>query len=464
MRWRSQSRIILTAFSISLLSLQSTAGEPGICSLLLNSSLTSLDSISSGELDENSILLAYERIMDLGILNFPEVLDAQLLREMQRRGALDFVAFFALPRSPGNDSGRARPINEGLQALLKNSNANRFETSLRPLLNDILDAKASGKEVNQGSLIRARTVLREASPRRSVVMDHQAPIQSVAFSVDGRLIYAGTSQAASTRYWGRLWVHTVQGSWVSHHDIVEYHPVYSISVAPDTGNLVLGVGSNRNGKIEVRDPQGNFLFKFPNAQLTLLSSVFTSDGAHLIGGAVGQVLRIWDPSGQVVTSLPTAGARYNGLALSHQDSLLAAGGSGLEIWDLPNRHLIASPDVGGATIHGVAFSQDGQRLLSSSSEYKAMLWTSKGEHLADLVGHKSWVYGVAFTHDGKHLLTSDGLGNVGVWDSAGSLISLRKLHRDAIEAMALSPDGTLLLTGSKDGTARITPVEDLITQ
>ncbi len=103
----------------------------------------------------------------------------------------------------------------------------------------------------------------------------------------------------------------------------------------------------------------------------------------------------------------------------------------------------------------VAFSPDGQRVLTGSADKTAVVWdAATGDKLRTLQGHTSWVSSVALSPDGKRALTGSRDNTAILWDATGGekLLTL-KGHTNWVRSAAFSPDGKRALTGSLDKTA-----------
>ena len=105
----------------------------------------------------------------------------------------------------------------------------------------------------------------------------------------------------------------------------------------------------------------------------------------------------------------------------------------------------------------VAFSPDGQRIVTGSGDKTAKVWdAASGRELLTLKGHSAAIEAVAFSPDGQRIVTGSADHTAKVWEAAsGNQLLTVKGHNDAIRSVAFSPDGQRIVTWSKDRTARV---------
>ena len=114
-------------------------------------------------------------------------------------------------------------------------------------------------------------------------------------------------------------------------------------------------------------------------------------------------------------------------------------------------------------VWGLAFSRDGQTLVSSSDDGTLKLWdVAWGLEQRTLEGHVSLVTAVAYSPDGKLLASAGWDQKVRLWNSAsGELLTTFSGHTGHACAVAFSPDGKVLASGGEDVAIRLWEVASL---
>ncbi|PHN07832.1 eIF2A-related protein [Flavilitoribacter nigricans] len=105
-------------------------------------------------------------------------------------------------------------------------------------------------------------------------------------------------------------------------------------------------------------------------------------------------------------------------------------------------------------ISAVAYSPDGQLILTGSEDNTAILWDRKGRQLKTLRGHQEGVTAVAFSPKGKNILTGSRDKTAKLWSLDGKELQTFEGHWSEILTVAFSPDGNEIVTGSDDQTTR----------
>jgi WD40 repeat protein/DNA-binding CsgD family transcriptional regulator len=105
-------------------------------------------------------------------------------------------------------------------------------------------------------------------------------------------------------------------------------------------------------------------------------------------------------------------------------------------------------------IRSVAFSPDGEILVSGSDDKTVRLWnTTTGQFLRPLLGHKERVWSVAFSPDGKTVASSSEDKTVRLWNiHTAECWKILEKHTHWVRGVTFSPDGKILASGSSDRT------------
>lgn len=180
-----------------------------------------------------------------------------------------------------------------------------------------------------------------------------------------------------------------------------------------------------------------------------------ADGTRLVTVAEDGLVRWWD----VDTGLPLDGFSLaapqhvsavacaptgDPVAVAH-DPVVTVRGGGHRVMLVGHEGLVRQ----------VAFSPDGTRIATASTDRTARLWTSSGKALATLAGHEHALSDVVFSPDGLRIATASDDGTARVWDWIGTSLLTLVGHTSAVRGVAWSPDGKRIATASNDGTVRI---------
>jgi len=186
---------------------------------------------------------------------------------------------------------------------------------------------------------------------------------------------------------------------------------------------------------------------------------WSPDGQLMCSGAPDGV-KVWDLDRRdVVSTVASLEQGVTAMALSPDGATYAAA------WRDDNRiwltDTVAAKAVGvlqghTSAIETLQFSNDGTRLLSTSSDGTARVWDTKNGRQLGMRAVDDRMPGVLaiMSSDGSHVVSRDGTTAI-VWDASTGLEARRLVgHEYAVQAIVWTRDGTRCVTGSFDGSVR----------
>jgi WD40 repeat protein/serine/threonine protein kinase len=357
-----------------------------------------------------------------------------------------------------------------------------------------------GQHLASGSYDRTVKVWETSREQKELTFKgHYGYVQSVAFSPDGKRVASASSGGAAyspgtMKVWeatsgqevlakvGKEGKERVPARKPSGSFVFEYF--HSVAFSPD-GKRLASAGryydydtAQREG-MQYRPPAGEVkvwdagsgkeILTLKGHTGAVVSVTFSPDGQRLASASAGGQfdkpgdVKVWDSgSGKELLSLKGHTAALNSVAFSPDGQRLASADgrydwqkerwlSGeLKVWDAFSGQELLTLMGHASAFTSVAFSPDGTRLASASTDGTVKVWdVVSGQEVLTLKGHTGAVNSVAFSPDGKRLASGGGgdskPGEVKVWEAAGGqeVLTLPG-HNSSVYSVAFSPDGKRL--------------------
>lgn len=294
------------------------------------------------------------------------------------------------------------------------------------------------------SLLCASTLLLEAQkPQLMPPMSHATYVRALAVSPDGAYVLSAAGYLDNTVL---LW--SASGKLLK---ILEGHEndLVDAEISGD-GKYMLTLETG-NWTLHLWDKQGKELKRLEGFGIN--DACFSADNQFIYAGTSSGEIRIHDLSGTYHKSIEGGAQGINQVVCSKEYIASSDEAGIIRVFDKAGKLLKTLDGHSQQSIEGLAFSPDGQQLLSGAHDKMVLLWDWQNEKILKKMGpQQSQVRSVAFSPDGKYLASAGpDEDQVYLWNNQGNL--LKKFKTDGINELVFSPDSEGLLVAPRDKAA-----------
>jgi WD40 repeat protein len=251
--------------------------------------------------------------------------------------------------------------------------------------------------------------------------------------------------------------------------------VWTIALSPDGTKVISG---SEDGEVRLWDiDTGKVIATWTGHTTPVYSVCWSRDGHRVVSGSKDGTAREWDVENGHTTLGPieTGHKHIYAVVYSPDMTMLATAGFSLSIphpiriWDAKTGELVASLNGHTDWLMCLAWSLDGESLISGSIDYSIRTWNTKTwKQLAVLQveGHtEEGIHGIAISPNGRILASASLDGTTRLWNLENSQpISSPLHHADSVSCVSFSADGKLLATSCDDKNAYTWDVSAILSE
>jgi WD40 repeat protein/TolB-like protein len=229
-----------------------------------------------------------------------------------------------------------------------------------------------------------------------------------------------------------------------------------IAISPDGKRFVTAASSGEGNRILLWDLATGAYRESRGHTGSVSSLAFSPDGNCFVSGSSDKTIRIWsaDTGQEIRTLTGHTGTGSIGQVLSVSYSpdgrqiVSSSNDRTIKFWDASTGNVIQTIS---ANCSKVAYCPDGRKIAAVEGNRIHIFDGQTGRELFTLTGHNDVIRAIAFSHDGNRLLSADQRNNIIVWNMSNGWEAGRLMSAGyTITSLAISADGKYFAVGRNE--------------
>lgn len=276
---------------------------------------------------------------------------------------------------------------------------------------------------------------------------HFGGVKSLSFSKSGNLfVSVGKDSVSVINYFDK--------NIVFRSEIPENVQIFSAIFSPDDKRIILG-GDDKI--ITFRDiTTAKYTKVFDGAANDILSVALSPDASFIAAGLADNSLRLWSSSnGKLVKTFVGHTNEVNAIVFSQDNSTVLSGGRDkiCVLWNRKNGKIIDTYKV-DQPVMAVTFGQENTFICGCGNNLKLFNISPK-KSLASFEGHTDLVTSIAYSSNGNRIISGSLDKSIILWNFHGSIEKIFEAHTGPVTSVSFSPDGYKSLSSSLDKTIKV---------